>query len=178
MGAPSTYVKNSSLGQIKVDTGSGETLTVPFTLGDTKVGPLMEIQNEPKEYEARGRYVASGWGARVYAELAFGALIGNLIGPTLVPPGALLEILTRKGAYASATGTEGAGRPYTVKVTLTIEGTDVGDSADETVVLNHVKASAAYEENEDGNRIAVTGKVLGSIVITNAAGTATYQGLQ
>lgn len=177
MAAPSTYVKNAVLGSITVETGSGETLTVPYTMGDTKLGPLTEILNEAKEYQARGRYIASGWGARVFPDLAFSALLGNVIGGSNVAPGALAEILTRKGVYASATGTEGVGRPYTVKITITVEGTDVGDAADEMIVCNHVKSSASFEESEDGNKLSVSGKVLGTVVIANGTNTATYSGL-
>jgi hypothetical protein len=62
-----------------------------------------------------------------------------------------------------------------VKLTLTIEGSNFGDTADETIVMNNVLVETInFNEAEDGNTISFEGTVLGSVVVTNSTNTVTY----
>lgn len=179
MAVGSSHMKNSVLGSIKAVDGAGTELQLPYTLGDLKLGPLKKILNEDVQIEARGEYVNTVTGKRIYPTLSFSALAGNLSGGTATAPGTLAEFLTGQGAYSANVSTSGAGarRTYTVKLVIRVEGSDVGDTDDEVITCNHCIVTVdQWQEAEDGNKIAITAKIVGSIVVTNGSNTVTYAG--
>jgi hypothetical protein len=177
MAAPSSYVKTAAMGTITLADGTGTpvTLVVPYTRGDLTIGPLGPRLNELVKIEARGDFVSAAYGNRIYPQLSFSAWLPNVVGSSTTAPGTLAEFAAGLGSYAANISTLGSGHPMAVKVTWTIEGTNFGDSADETVVCNSVYLTVSLTEAMDGNTISVTGEVLGTVVVTNSTGTITYQ---
>lgn len=179
MAGGSSHIKNAALGSIKAVDGAGTELQLPYTLGDLKLGPLKKVLNEDVQIEARGEYISSATGKRIYPTLSFSALAGNLAGATATAPGTLAEFVTGQGAYAANVSTSGAGsrRVYTVKLVIRVEGSDVGDTDDEVITLNHCIVTVdQWSEAEDGNKVSITAKVVGTIAITNGSNTVTYAG--
>ena len=76
------------------------------------------------------------------------------------------DLMLKKGSHGSAVSTLGANAEvYTVKLTLTIEGTDHGDGNDHTIVLDDCACSVDIAEG-DPNSMSVSFTCYGSIVLT------------
>lgn len=176
MAAPSAVVKTAVLGSLTIADGTGTpvTLSVPYTRGDLTIGPLGPKLNELVKIEARGKFLTAAYGARVYPAMSFSAWCPNVVGSSTSAPGTLAEFLAALGAYSANVSTLGTGRPVAVKLTFTIEGTNLGDSADETIVANDVYCTINFAEAMDGNTLSIAGEVLGTVVVTNSTGTITY----
>lgn len=176
MAAESSYVKNNTNGSVKLSDGTGTPvdLTLDYDKGDIAIAGLRQKLNELVIIKRRGKRVSPAWGSRTEPSCTLSLFCGNLVGGSASAPGTPLEFMTQKNAYSANTSTWKAS-PYSFKLTLTIEGTSFGDSADETVVLNDcILEEGSWQEAADGNTLSCTLKVCGSIVITNSTGTATY----
>lgn len=175
MGAGSDYVKTNTMGTLSAVNGSGDTLTSEYDKGDLSIEGLRPRQNALKTIQARGRHISEAYGEREYATVQFTAFVPNAAGDTISKPGTLLEILMGLGVYASATSTTGVNRPHAVDLTLTIEGSAYGDTADETITMENVHCTASLAESADGNTVTISGTVLGKITIGNGANTMVFQ---
>ncbi len=176
MAAPSSYVKTAVHGTLTVldGTGSPVSLVVPFTRGDVSISNLKAKLNEITKIEARGKFLSHAWAARIYPAVSFSLWCGNVVGSTTSAPGALAEFLAGLGAYAANIATTGTGRPMTVDAKLTIEGSNFGDSADETITVEDLHGSFSFAEGMDGNAISFSGEGLGNVVVVNDANTVTF----
>lgn len=175
MAAPSTHPKNFAGGVIRLSDGTGTpvTLTALMMEGDYSLGPIAEYLNEPVIFNARTRTLGLGWGAPTNPQVSLSCKVGNLVGSSATAPGSMLEFVLGKGAYLANISTQGANRPMTTDLRLSIEGIGWGDTADETIDCEDVQFSADFSEAAEGNKLAFTGKVIGSIVITNSTNTIT-----
>lgn len=176
MAAPSTQPKNSYKGTITFSDGTGTpvTLAVVFTKGDTTLPELRQYLNEDVIISARSRFIGLSTGAPNYPQVSFSAFCGNLVGSSTSAPGSPMEFAHGKGAYAANVPTIGASRLMTIDVAISIEGTDWGDGADETITLEDCRVGVAWAEAQDGNTLSFTCVVLGSIIIANSTNTVTY----
>lgn len=77
----------------------------------------------------------------------------------------LNNFIHRTGAtYSAAVSTTAAtGDVFTCDIVCTVEGTNHGDSADQTITLEDVEIDHDFQVSEDGNTFSVTGTVHGSI---------------
>lgn len=176
MADPSTYVRSFTSGSMVIKDGTGTPVSHTVTLdwGDTVIGPLKAKLNETKDIERRGKYVTSASGARIYPTIKFTSWYSS-IDQDSTAPGSLPEAVTGTGSYSANISTLGAGRPYHVDVELTLEGTNFGDASDELWTLNDVDFTVdSFSESEEGNQIALTGVIKGSIVVTKSTGTVTF----
>ncbi len=81
----------------------------------------------------------------------------------------LIDVIERTGAWAAATSTGGTGyEQFLVDVVMTIEGTDLGDSADHTATFSKVLLTWDMKEG-DPDVINVKGEVYGTITRTGPA---------
>jgi hypothetical protein len=176
MAAPSTQPKNAFKGTISFSDGTGTpvTLAVVFTMGDTNIPTLRQHLNEDVIISARTRFIGLAPGAPSYPQVSFSAYCGNLVGSSNSAPGSPLEFVHGKGAYAANVSTIGANRRMTVDIIVTIEGTDWGDAADETITLEDCRVEVGWQESMDGNVLSFSAVVLGNIVVTNSTNTVTY----
>lgn len=177
MGASSAQIKNFVKGSVRFADGTGTpvTLVVPCDQGNYALTGLSAKLNQPIKVESRGRFKSLIRGPRIYPQFSLMAYVGNLIGATTSAPGSELEMLFGKGAYSANISTLGASREMTIDVRLTVEGTDWGDTADETIDLEDVICSIDFNESGEGNTISITGEVLGAVVFTNSVNTVTLQ---
>lgn len=176
MAAASTYVKGSTSGAFAFADGTGTpvTLTAAYDRGDLKIDGISATLNELVHITRRGKYVSTLHGARRIPTVSFSAWCTNWAGSSNTAPGSILEFVFGKGAYSANISALGTGRPMAVKITLTVEGTNFGDTADETVALSNVVIqSASFEESEGGSFFSFSGEILGSVLITNSSNTVT-----
>lgn len=169
--AVSTQPKNFAGAVVRFADGTTPTpvtLAIALFQGTLTLGPLSEYLNEDVIFSAITQFAGLGVGAPVYPELSLEALTYNIIGDDeAAVAGTPFEFVTKQGAYDANVSTLGANRLVTVDVRVTIEGTRWGDSADEMIDCEDTRFTQQFSMGAEGNRLAFTGQVLGSVVITN-----------
>jgi hypothetical protein len=163
--AASTVIKNLNDGTITLEDGTGSpvTLVVPFSVGDFSLDGLAATLNEVTAYETRGTLNTVRHTARTYPTLSFSMQVADYADGT---DGTVLDFVRFANSYSANVSTLGANADVkTVKVTLTVEGTDHGDAADHTIVLDDVHVTASSSEG-DPNTVSISGTVYGSVAMT------------
>ena len=163
--AQSTVIKNFRDGTLVFadNTGTPITLPIQYEAGDFSIDNLNEGLVETTAYLDRGEFATLRKTNRVFPSFSFSAHMTDLSDNT----DKLLYDLARKtGAFASAVSTLGANADaMTYKLTFTVEGTNFGDSADHTMILNDCRITLSFSEG-DPNSFSVAGIVYGTITAT------------
>jgi len=163
--AQSTVIKNFRDGTLVFADNTGTPLTLPiqYEAGDFSIDNLNEGLVETTAYLDRGEFATLRKTNRVFPSFSFSAHMSDLSDNT----DKLLYDLARKtGAFASAVSTLGANADaMTYKLTFTVEGTNFGDSADHTMILNDCRITLSFSEG-DPNSFSVAGIVYGTITAT------------
>jgi hypothetical protein len=163
--AQSTVIKNFRDGSLLFadNTGTPLTLAIQYEAGDFSIDNLNEGLVETTAYLDRGEFATLRKTNRVFPSFSFTAHMTDLSDAT----DKLLYDLARKtGGFASAVSTLGANADaMTYKLTFTVEGTNFGDSADHTMVLNDCRITLSFSEG-DPNSFSVSGIVYGAITAT------------
>ena len=161
----STVIKNFRDGTLVFADNTGSPLTLPivYEAGDFSIDNLNEGLVETTAYLDRGEFATLRKTNRVFPSFSFSAHMTDLSDNT----DKLLYDLARKtGAFASAVSTLGANADaMTYKLTFTVEGTNFGDSADHTLILNDCRITLSFSEG-DPNSFSVAGIVYGAITAT------------
>jgi hypothetical protein len=161
----STVIKNFRDGTLVFADNTGAPLTLPivYEAGDFSIDNLNEGLVETTAYLDRGEFATLRKTNRVFPSFSFTAHMTDLSDAT----DKLLYDLARKtGAFASAVSTLGANADaMTYKLTFTVEGTNFGDAADHTMVLNDCRITLSFSEG-DPNSFSVSGIVYGTITAT------------
>lgn len=175
MATQSTQPKNFAGGVLRFSDGTGTpvTLTGQMFEGDYSLEGLGQDLNEDQIFTSRTLVIGLGVGAPSIPQLSISCKWGNVVGSNNTAPGTVTEFVTGKGSYSANVSTLGANRRMCVDVRWTIEGTGWGDSADETVDCEDVRFGFGITESAEANKLAFTGKVLGSVVFTNSTNTVT-----
>ena len=79
--------------------------------------------------------------------------------------GTLIDFALKQASYSANESTLTGSDVYAVKITLTVEGTDLGDAADHTIELDDVHVTVAIAEGEP-DTVTISGTVYGSITMT------------
>ena len=163
--AQSTVIKNFRDGTLVFADNTGTPITLPivYEAGDFSIDNLNEGLVETTAYLDRGEFATLRKTNRVFPSFSFTAHMTDLSDNT----DKLLYDLARKtGAFASAVSTLGANADaMTYKLTFTVEGTNFGDSADHTMILNDCRITLSFSEG-DPNSFSVAGIVYGAITAT------------
>lgn len=163
--AMSTVIKNFRDGTLVFADNTGTPLTMPivYEAGDFSIDNLNEGLVETTAYLDRGEFATLRKTNRVFPSFSFTAHMTDISDAT----DKLLYDLARKtGAFASAVSTLGANADaMTYKLTFTVEGTNFGDSADHTLILNDCRITLSFSEG-DPNSFSVAGIVYGAITAT------------
>jgi hypothetical protein len=163
--AQSTVIKNFRDGSLLFadNTGTPLTLAIQYEAGDFSIDNLNEGLVETTAYLDRGEFATLRKTNRVFPSFSFTAHMTDISDAT----DKLLYDLARKtGGFASAVSTLGANADaMTYKLTFTVEGTNFGDSADHTMVLNDCRITLSFSEG-DPNSFSVSGIVYGAITAT------------
>ena len=140
--AASTVIKHVTDGSITLEDGTGSpvTLVVPFTSGDLSVDGLQHSLRAVQAYQTRGTLHSVRLAAREVPSMSCSAMLADVSDGTA---GTLIDYCLKQGSYASNVTTLTGSDVYAIKVTLTIEGTDLGDSADHTIQMDDVHVTVA-----------------------------------
>ena len=143
----STIVKHFTDGSIEFADGTATpvTLTLPFSQGDFSVSGLQEAQRAVNAYQSRGSLHTVRKGEKTFVTGSFSAMLADVSDSSA---GNAIDFCLKQNAYSGNTTTLGSGDLYTVKVTLTIAGTALGDAADHTIVLDDCAISMDVSEGE------------------------------
>lgn len=176
MSAESVQGKNFVQGTMTFLDATGTPITLVLALdhGNFSWDVIAEELNEEVIGQRRGKFAWLGRGERIFPAWSITAYCGNIVGATALTAGTPTEFVTKKGFYAANVSTLGASRKCTIDAKLTIEGTQWGDTADETVTFEDSVCKVAFQEAAEGNIITITGRTLGSVVVVNSTQTITY----
>lgn len=164
--AISSVVKNFRNGTILIEDGTTPTaldLTVQYEAGDFSATGFSADQAEITTYLDRGSLGSVRKTNQTFPTFSFTAQITDLSDGTeeTIP-----DILLKQGAFASAVSTLGANADaYAVKITWTIEGTDLGDASDHVLVLDDCVCTIDAAEG-DPDTFTINGTCYGSITWT------------
>ena len=163
--AASTIVKTNADGTISIKDGTGTPVvfTSAFSQGDLTVDGITQAQRVVTPYEARGVFKGARLGARAYPSGSFTAMLTDVSDGTDTT---LIDFVLRQNAYSGNISTGAtSGDAYLVTITLTIEGTDHGDAADHTIVLDDCVASVDFSEG-DPSSLSISFTCYGTIALT------------
>jgi hypothetical protein len=165
--AASAVIKHLTDGTItlKDGTGSPVSLIVPFSVGDLSISGMETdtLGRTVNAYETRGVLNSLRRGARVYPTVSFSTQLADVTDAT---EKTLLDMVLKRASYGGNTSTTAAtGDVYTLDVVFTVEGTNVGDTADHVITLEDVHFTADVAEGEP-NTITLSGTIYGTVVLT------------
>jgi len=163
--AISSVVKNFRDGTILIEDGTGTpiSVTVQYEAGDFSISGLNESNTDVTTYLDRGDLGSVRKTSRTFPTFSFSAHMTDLSDATNKT---LWDAVNKTGAFASAVSTGGtASDVYMLKVTLTVEGTNFGDSADHVLIMNNCHLSVDFAEG-DPNSFTLNGTVYGAITAT------------
>lgn len=174
--ALSTVTKNLNDGTLTLADGTGTpvTLIVPISLGDTTIDDIRAAsgitgeQNEVTAYETRGKLDGVRHTARIYPSGSFSMHFREFTSATA---GVVQDFICKTNAYSANVSTLAAGANadvYTIKITLTVEGTDHGDDADAVAVLDDCHCTIAFSEG-DPNTATISYVCYGAMSFTGTS---------
>lgn len=147
----------------KDGTGTPVTLTIPFTTGDFSIDGLNQARRATTVYEARGQLTGLRKGAKSFPTGSFSCQIADYSDAT---DRTVLDFLNKQNSYsANISTTTALGDVYTVDFVFTVEGTDLGDSADHVITLEDCDCSMGFAEGEP-NSISVSFTCYGAVTMT------------
>lgn len=167
--AHSTVVKNFRDGSLSIADGAGSpaTHTVTFEAGDFSISGLMS-ETSSKQYDL-ATYMDRGDLASIRKTsqtFVSGSFTMHLVDLSDGSYSTAMDLLLKRGSHASAVSTLGANADvYAVKLTLTIEGSDHGDSADHTISLDDCVCSVDVAEGDPGS-ISISFTCYGLVEVT------------
>ena len=138
------------------------TLAVAFTQGDLSVDNLMQGSRGVQAYQTRGALHSVRLTTVEFPTVSFSAMLTDLSDAT---DQTLVDFVLKQNSFSGNTSTLTGSDVYAIKVTLTIEGTDLGDAADHTIVMDDVHFTLAIAEGEP-DTVTLSGTVYGAVTMT------------
>lgn len=162
--ASSAIPKTFRDGSISIADGTPTTplsVSPQFEQGDFSADGLEAEQYAVTAIEARGELVGLRKGARTYPTISLTLLLTEF---TDASGGDVLDMIHGRGTDYSArvSTTTAKGDVITLDLTLTIEGTDLGDAGDHSVTFRDVHFTYAFAEAE-ANTLSLSGTVYGDV---------------
>lgn len=156
-------VKNFRDGSVvlKDGTGTPKTATLPFEQGNFAVSGFNVGQTEVQEYFARGTLIGLRKGQQNFQDWSCTLTMSEF---TLAATGNFIDLIEGTGTdYSARIGTRAdLGDIVTFDLVFTIEGTDLGDSADHTLTMLDNRITYEFAEG-DPNTITLNGRCYGGI---------------
>lgn len=164
--AVSSVVKNFRDGTILIEDGTTPTpisITVQYEAGDFSITGLNQSNTEATTYLDRGELGSVRKTSRTFPTFSFSAHMTDLSDAT---DKLLWDAVNKTGAFSSAISTGStASDVFMLKVTLTVEGSNFGDSADHTLLMTNCHLSIDFAEG-DPNTFTINGTVYGTFTAT------------
>lgn len=158
-------MKNYRDGTISLASGGGSpvTLTVQYENGDFSLSGVNQSNTEITKYLDRGALGSVRHTSRSFPTGQFSAHLTEISDATNQT---LWDAVNKTGAFSAATSTLGANADvWTLNITLSIEGTTLGEASDHTIVLNDCRCSIDVAEG-DPDSFTLSFEVLGTITAT------------
>ena len=147
--AVSTVIKNLNDGTITLEDGTATTpvtLTAPFTVGDLSISGLAQTLKAVVAYESRGTLNSVRHTSRTYPSGSFSFQLAEYSDASV---GSIVDFAAKTNAYSANESTLGGNAEvHAIKITLTVEGTNHGDGADHTVVLDDCAVTVDLSEGD------------------------------
>ena len=138
-------------------------VTVEYEDGDFSLDGVSEHQAEVLKFLDRGRLYSVRKGNDNWPTYSFSAHVTDISDAT---DETIWDFVNGTAAFSTFTSTYSANADInTCKWTLTIEGTDHGDGADHTIVMDDCTMSIAFAEGQP-DKVTISGEVLGTITAT------------
>lgn len=145
----SSVVKNYRDSTIRLDDGTTPTPlthTVQYEPGNFTISGLKKKLAETVTYLDRGELGSVRHTSRTFPSGSFSAHFTEMSDGT---NNVLRDIIHRQGLFAAAVSTLGASADvYTLKIVVTVEGTDFGDGSDHVLTLNDCECSWDFTEGD------------------------------
>lgn len=137
-------------------TGTPITVTLDYEDGNLAIEDLGHLHRERLELYDRDDLAALRYGRRRPIPFSFSCYPKGLTDATVK---LITDLIMRTGAWAASVSTRGANEEvYTYQMTYTIERTNFGGTADNTVTLKHVHMTMSLKEEPGGfTKLEITG---------------------
>ena len=166
--AISTVPKNFRDGILTLADGTGSpiSITVTYSPGDFSISGLGQglTAYEIAKYLDRGNFYAARKTNQSFPAISFTAHATDYSDAT---EKTLPDAIRKLGSFAAGVSGYGTSADvWSIKtMTLTVEGTSYGDSADHTIVCTNVICTIDIAEG-DPNTFSISGEVTGTVTIT------------
>ena len=165
--AISQHIKNARQGSLTATDGSAVVFTLSMTEGNFSLSGLMEgPSSKPTEVEAiqdRGVHHDLVYTNQVYPSGSFSGFWTDLRDGIEKTP---MDLVTALGAFASSNSTLGTGKPWTVDLEWTVNGTSLGDGANHTLTLGDCRLTFDGTEGMPANQFTINYTCYGAISAT------------
>ena len=148
MAAESSVIKNFRDGTLVLSDGTGSPVSYTVVLegGDFAAGLMSADNHEVTAYLDRGDFATLRQTNQTFPSWSFTAHQSGVSDGTL---NTIRDFVMKSDSYSANVSTLGANADvYTIKVTLTIEGTDHGDAADHTLVFDDSHVVIDFSEGD------------------------------
>jgi hypothetical protein len=155
--AESSQVKTLGHGTVTIEDGTTPTAksyTLTYEEGDLSITDVRYDSNVVHD-----RYDIAGEtkGAQQPGEMSLTVKFRQFANTTSSED-TLIDVIDQTNNWSSAVSTGGSGyESFLHKVTVTVEGTDLGDQADHTWTFGKVKLDYSYQEGDPYSTVTVTG---------------------
>jgi len=158
--AENTSINNFRDGTIVALDGAALTHTFSYDPGDVKITGLAADLYEIQKYLVRGELASVRKGNRRFVGISLTAYQTDFTeGP--------LPAVMKSNGWSAATSTLGSTSDvYSIKLQLTIEGTDIGAAHDHKITLDDCVVTIDFAEG-DPNAWSIQGECLGTITIAD-----------
>ena len=159
----SSVVKNFRDGTITVADNGINTLTIQYEAGDLSLSGVNQGNYEHTKYLDRGDLGSIRKTNRSFPTGSFSCHMTEFSDASNTN---IWDLVNRTGAFSAAVSTLGANADlYTLKITLSVEGTNFGDSSDHTLEMDDCRCTIDFAEG-DPNSFTLNFEVLGTITAT------------
>jgi hypothetical protein len=163
--AASTVIKNFRDATVVFADGTTPTplsLTLTLESGDFALTGLNQGNTEATTYLDRGELGSVRLTSRTFPTFTVSCHMADLSDAT---DKLIWDAINKTGAFSAAQSTILGSDVYGLKVTLTIEGTNFGDTADHTIMMIGCHCTIDFAEG-DPNSFTINGTVYGTITAT------------
>ena len=159
----SSVVKNFRDGTITLADNGINTLTIQYEAGDLSLSGVNQGNYEHTKYLDRGDLGSIRKTNRSFPTGSFSCQMTEFSDASNTN---IWDLVNKTGAFSTAVSTLGANADlYTLKITLSVEGTNFGDSSDHTLEMDDCRCTIDFSEG-DPSSFTINFEVLGTIVAT------------
>ena len=159
----SSVVKNFRDGTITLADNGINTLTIQYEAGDLSLSGVNQGNYEHTKYLDRGDLGSIRKTNRSFPTGSFSCQMTEFSDASNAN---IWDLVNKTGAFSAAVSTLGANADlYTLKITLSVEGTNFGDSSDHTLDMDDCRCTIDFSEG-DPSSFTINFEVLGTIVAT------------